>query len=112
MIETDENQDSITAVCGADFATKKELCGIEVSEPPTRTKYMVGESFDPTGMKINKIYTDDSEEETTNYTISPEVLSIDDTEVIIKVSEDGKEFETSQEIVQGRRRLLRRDHRH
>ena len=98
-VKTSETEEKISALCGVNFTTKKELKSIEVIEAPSRLKYVEGESFDPTGMRINKKYTDDSEEEATDYSILPEILSADDNEVIIKVSEDGKEAEASQEII-------------
>lgn len=47
-----------------------ELVGIEVSNPPTKTTYMVGENFETTGMVVNAKYSDGSSKIITNYTVT------------------------------------------
>lgn len=58
--------------------------GIEITTPPDKTEYTVGEVFDPTGMIIMASYTDDSTQKITDYTYVPtETLTIDDNKVVI-----------------------------
>ena len=45
---------------------KKTLTNIEITEPPTKTTYIEGQNFDPTGMKITAKYSDNSFAEITN----------------------------------------------
>lgn len=42
---------------------------IEISTPPTKTKYVVGQNFDKTGMVVTATYQDNSEVEIIDYTI-------------------------------------------
>lgn len=44
---------------------------IEVTTPPTKTSYHVGESFDPTGMYVEGTHEGGTKEEITNYVYSP-----------------------------------------
>jgi len=60
------------------------LVEIKIANPPTKTKYVVGQSFDKTGMKIIAKYEDGLEKEITNYTIeNGSNLVKDQTSVII-----------------------------
>ncbi len=45
--------------------------GIEVTTPPDKVDYVVGEKFDPTGMVVKKVYEDGTGSAITNYTYSP-----------------------------------------
>lgn len=47
-----------------------ELTGIEVTTPPTKLEYTVGETFDGTGMVVSRVYSDDSRVATEDYTVS------------------------------------------
>ena len=45
------------AACGA----SAELSSIEITTPPTKTEYVAGEKFDPTGMVVTAKYDDETE---------------------------------------------------
>ena len=63
----------------------KKLIDIKIQENPVKTKYYVGESIDFTGLKVIAQYSDDSEEEITDYTpsiASGTILSIAKTYTI------------------------------
>lgn len=55
-------------------AAAKTLNGIEVTTDPTKTTYIFGESFDPTGMVVTATYSDASPEEVTGYTTNAETV--------------------------------------
>lgn len=51
---------------------------------PTKTTYIEGQSFDPTGMVVTATYSDDTTAEVENYTYSPSgALTAEDEEVVI-----------------------------
>ena len=52
------------------FTTSKVLESIEITTPPTKTSYLVGEDFDKTGMVVKAKYSDGNSEEITDYTIT------------------------------------------
>ena len=47
-----------------------ELQGIRITHYPEKTYYRVGETFDPTGLVVVAMRTDNTEKEITNYTVS------------------------------------------
>lgn len=50
--------------------TSIELIGIEISNPPTKTTYAVGENFETTGMVVNAKYSDGSSKIITEYIVT------------------------------------------
>lgn len=75
------------------------LQGIEIVEPPTKVDYLVGENFNPEGMKVVEKYHNGTEIEITDYIIvDGENLTLDKTFVTIRYYKDDCEFATSQEI--------------
>lgn len=64
--------------------TSKSLTGVEVANAPTKTSYIAGESFDPSGMLIKAVYSNETKVATEAYDYSPKgVLSTSDTEITI-----------------------------
>ena len=59
------------------------VTSIEVEQMPTKTTYVVGETFDPTGMVVTAHYADESTAEVTEYTYPTDPLTTEDTEVTI-----------------------------
>lgn len=58
---------------------------IQIVTPPKKTKYVVGQNFDKTGMVVKAIYEDGTETNITNYVIeNGENLTKDQTSVTIK----------------------------
>lgn len=58
---------------------------LEITTPPTKTKYIEGQDFDKTGMVVTGIYEDDSKKEITDYTIEDgNDLKLEQKEVTIK----------------------------
>ena len=67
---------------------EKTLTEIEVTTPPTKTKYTAGEKFDKTGMKVTAKYSDGSSKEIEGYTYSPaRELKTSDKEIKISYTE-------------------------
>ena len=68
---------------------EKTLENIEITNHPTKTTYEEGEKFDPTGMMVVAIYSDNTRAVITNYTYSPEgSLKTTDTKVVISYTEE------------------------
>ena len=71
-------------------ALPKALESISVTKAPSRTQYTEGELFDPLGMVITAVYTDESTAEVTGYTCKPDgPLSEEDTAITISYTENG-----------------------
>lgn len=76
------------------------VAGIDVTTPPDKLEYTVGEVFDPTGMTITATYTDDSTKEVTDYTFTPTgALTEDDNKVEISYTEEEITVTTTVEII-------------
>lgn len=66
-----------------------KLLAFMFTNPPTKTTYVEGDEFDPTGMVVTAYYNDDTHAVVEDYTYSPTgALSTEDT--TITVSYDGK----------------------
>ncbi len=61
-----------------------KLQKLEITTEPTKTAYIAGEVFDPTGMVVTAVYSDKSEKVVTDYTYSKEPLTVEDTRVSIE----------------------------
>lgn len=62
---------------------------LTIVAPPNKTKYNVGESFDPTGMIVKVSYSDSSEYETNAYTFSSKPFEEGDTKITIYYADPG-----------------------
>ena len=67
----------------------RTLVSITVTTPPSKTTYEAGDAFDRTGMVITATYDDNSTSIVKNYSVSPVILSKDDTYVTITYREMG-----------------------
>jgi len=66
----------------------KTLTKIQITKQPTKTSYKIGETFDPSGMKVVAVYSDGTQQEVTNYTYSPSgQLTVNDKKIIITYRE-------------------------
>ncbi|MCD8215240.1 MAG: bacterial Ig-like domain-containing protein, partial [Clostridiales bacterium] len=63
--------------------SEKTLTGISIEQQPDTISYIAGQSFDNTGMIVLANYSDGTSEEITDYSISPSILSVTDTAVMI-----------------------------
>lgn len=61
----------------------KQQSGLTIGSAPTKTSYLAGESFDPSGMIVFVDYNNGISVATTAYTVYPSILSISDTYVTI-----------------------------
>ena len=63
----------------------RTLAGIEITTPPTKTEYYVGERFDSAGMVVTALYDDDSTEPVNldDCTFTPEEMEWETTSVTI-----------------------------
>ena len=72
---TYENMFATTPVTVTAKTPDKTLTGVEVSTPPTKTSYVEGEVFDPTGMVVKAVYNDGTKEEIADYTVDTNALA-------------------------------------
>lgn len=61
----------------------KTLTGIEVATQPTKVNYKEGETFNPAGMVVNAVYSDESKEVITNYQVPNQALTPEVTKITI-----------------------------
>lgn len=73
------------------------VTGIAVTAQPTKTQYVEGETFDPTGMVVTVTYDDGSTKTVTDYTYPTEPLTAGTTQVTI--SYGGKEIQVAVEVL-------------
>jgi hypothetical protein len=72
---------------------------LEIATPPTKTSYLVGESFDSTGMVVRARYGDNSTQNVSGYTVTPSgSLSFGTTSVTISYTESSVTRTTTQAI--------------
>lgn len=69
---------------------EKELVGIAITTPPTKTTYEYGETFDPTGMVVTASYNNNTSEVVTGYTWSPDGQLTTSGTVAITISYEGE----------------------
>lgn len=76
------------------------LSSIAVTTPPTKTTYIEGESFDPTGMVVTATYADESTDDVTDVcTFTPSgALTTSDTEITVRYTENATTKTTTQAI--------------
>ena len=68
-----------------------KLQDIQITKLPTNIDYLVGDTFDPSGMIVNSVYSNGATKTITDYTYSPTGPLIEGTNVItITYSEDGE----------------------
>ncbi len=77
----DENEDGLCDICGKEF--NPNLTGIIIKKQPAKTKYYVGEVFDPNGMVVNAQYKDGTYASVTDYTYTEKELTLADKKVTI-----------------------------
>lgn len=76
------------------------LTKLTISEPPLKTQYYAGDTFDPTGMVILAVYSDGFTNIVTDYTYSPSVsLTEDDKNITIKYISNGIAKTVNQPII-------------
>lgn len=62
----------------------KSIYGIEVTRKSDKTNYVVGETFDPTGMEVTAHYGDGTSRVVTDYTVTTEALTANDAYVTVR----------------------------
>lgn len=62
---------------------------VEITTPPTKTTYNLGEAFDPAGMVVSLVFADGTRIATNAYTVSPATLTLETTAVTLTVSFGG-----------------------
>lgn len=77
---------------------KPTLKGISVKTPPAKLEYLVGDTFDPTGMVLTANVGGVSVDVTTGYTVTPDPLTVDTTTVTISYTAGGKTVSTTQAV--------------
>lgn len=71
---------------------------VEITTPPTRTTYNLGEAFDPAGMVVSLVFADGTRIATNAYTVSPATLTLETTAVTLTVSFGGKTKTVTQPV--------------
>lgn len=101
-------EDKVTRHAKQDITLNKselqvpKLQSLEITNPPAKTAYEEGETFDTTGMIVTAVYDDESKQIITNYTYTPtEALTSDITEVVISYTEGSITKEVKQTITVG-----------
>lgn len=85
--ETTAGEETTAEETTAAETAKREIVGIEVATPPTKTEYAAGEAFDATGMVVNVVYDDGSTEPTEKYRVrTTGGLGVSDTVVELSYS--------------------------
>lgn len=70
-----------------------QLSRIEVTHMPTKTRYLVGETFDSTGLIITAYYNDNTSEQVTGYTLSnPDMSTYGSKTVTVTFDEKTVDF--------------------
>lgn len=85
----------VSIACASCITKTPVLTKIEITTPPTKIEYKVGESFDKTGMVVTASYSDNKTSAIENYTYSP-TGSLSESDYSITVSYEG--FEAVQPI--------------
>ena len=76
-----------------------KLQSIAVTTPPTKTSYLSGERFDPTGMVVTATYSNGAKLAATGYAVEPSgPLSDGMTSVTIRYTEGGRSVTTTQAV--------------
>ena len=76
-----------------------KLVSIAVTTPPTKTRYLSGESFDPAGMVVTATYSNGAKLAATGYAVEPSGPLLDGvTSVTIRYTEGGKSVTASQAV--------------
>lgn len=78
----------------------KVVTGISITTPPTKTVYLAGENFDPTGMVVSEMYNDGSSVPVSGYTWSPDgALGTDDVKVTVSYTTAAEETYTAEQAI-------------
>ena len=80
-----------------------KLASIAITTPPAKTTYMVGETFDPSGMVVTATYSNGAKLTATGYAVEPSgPLSDGMTSVTIRYTEGGRSVTTTQAVTVSR----------
>ena len=84
--------DTEIEVAYKDFSAKqvvtvKAPTGIKITTAPNKTSYKEGEKFDKTGMVVELVYSDESTEKITDYTVPTAALKETDKEITVTYGE-------------------------
>lgn len=76
-----------------------KLASIAITTPPTKTSYLSGERFDPSGMVVTATYSNGAKLTATGYAVEPSgPLSDGMTSVTIRYTEGGRSVTTTQAV--------------
>ena len=93
-------EDGVTKTTIQDImVVEKMVESIEITQAPSKTSYLAGQSFDKTGMKVVATYNDGTSSEITNYTVEDgENLEEGKTSVTVTYMEDSVIVSATQNI--------------
>ena len=66
------------------FEKAAAVTSIEITNPPDKTDYYAGNSFDTTGMVVTAYFDDSTVKVIGNYTVTPQALSVDDNNIMVE----------------------------
>ncbi len=87
---------SITVV--TDDGSSETISSLTIEGTPTKTKYMIGDAFDKTGLSVKATYSNESEVDVTDvvtWTFNPKTIAETTTSVEVKAAYQGKEATTN-----------------
>ena len=85
-----------------EISVKNILKNIVITNPPDKTAYSIGDTFDTASMIVKAQYSDGSSKTISSYTYSPQTItSNDDTEITISYTEDNITETAIQDITVG-----------
>jgi hypothetical protein len=77
------------------WVTVKSLTGIEVTTPPTKTSYVVGETFNPAGLIVKANYNNGNQTAVTGYSLSSPGMSTAGTKTVTVSYTEGSVTKTT-----------------
>lgn len=91
-VKLEYTENNITVSSAVNIKVNEIPQSIIIETQPSKTIYTEGEEFNPSGMVVQKVYSDNTKENITNYEISPNTaLTKENTEITISYKEDGME---------------------
>ena len=82
----------------AQWEKEEAVTSLTVTAQPTKTSYIAGESFDPTGMVVKAMYESGKSVEITNYTLEYD-FSSPNAEAVVKIKFAGKETSVTVTVI-------------
>lgn len=97
---------SVMMTTGCQFvAAPRELIDVQMMMPPDKTEYVIGESFDTTGLVLTAVYSDGTREMITNYTVDKTAPLVKEDTLITITYKDYK-FEQAIKVIEAGDKII------